>query len=206
MFSIFTKFCKETFDNNNTNYSNKINNKILILIGDSMLNNANYVFYNDSIPGLIKNRVPNAIILAKDGSTINDVYYQLDKISNKYDNKNTYLFLSIGGNDILNKYYEKNYTINSIYRQFENLVNAIKAKLPQVNLFVLNLYYPQNYFYEKYYIEITKWNNIIEKNNKYKILNTNNLIRNKEDIVYEIEPSESGGEKIVNEIMNYFII
>lgn len=81
------------------------NNDKIVLIGDSILNNNIYVPIGKSVADNIKQLHGNNIIIAaKDGATIDTCYYQLNNIINS---KNYYLFISIGGNDILNSSYEK---------------------------------------------------------------------------------------------------
>ena len=48
------------------------------------------------------------LVLAEDESKIDDIQLQLKRMPDKLNNKNTYVFLSVGGNDLLNIYkYQK---------------------------------------------------------------------------------------------------
>ena len=86
----YFKSIKEGLTNNNT----------IILMGDSILNNANYVPEGTSVYAFLKQKVSNVINVAKDGATINDLYTQLDKIPIELNNSQTYIFISAGGNNI----------------------------------------------------------------------------------------------------------
>ena len=52
---------------------------------------------------ILKTYTNNVYNYAKNESTIHDLYLQLDKIPTNMNNSNTYIFISAGGNDILNK-------------------------------------------------------------------------------------------------------
>ena len=83
--------------------------KQFVLLGDSILNNENYVENGKSVTELFMERTDNkTICLAADDSKIIDVYNQLDKIPDDADTYRTTLFLSIGGNDILFHFVEQN--------------------------------------------------------------------------------------------------
>jgi hypothetical protein len=204
--------CKNT----NANYIEGLtNNNSIILIGDSMLNNSNYVPIKYSIPNIIKNKMKtnNLLNFAEDGSTINDCYNQLEEISLDLDSSNTNIVISSGGNDILNNNPNNANNINNpnnefINHLFENyllFINSVKVKFPLSQIYVLNLYYPPHLYYKTYYPLITKWNKYLEKNSyseNYKVIQTNKIITQNEDLVNYIEPSEIGGEKIAAEIVN----
>jgi lysophospholipase L1-like esterase len=83
-----------------------INN--VILLGDSVLNNSNYVPSGKSVGDILNSKLSNVLNLAKDGATINDLYRQLDDIPIELDKAETFVFISAGGNDILNKRMELN--------------------------------------------------------------------------------------------------
>ena len=79
------------------------NNNKVILMGDSVLNNSNYVSFGKSVVDILKTKTSNILNVSKDGGTINDLYSQLDKIPIDLNSEETYIFISVGGNDILNK-------------------------------------------------------------------------------------------------------
>ena len=79
------------------------NNNNIILMGDSVLNNSNYVPEGKSVYDNLKTKLNNVLNVAKDGATINDLYLQLEKIPIELNSSETFIFISAGGNNILNK-------------------------------------------------------------------------------------------------------
>ena len=188
----------DTFDNTNAK---------VVLIGDSMLNNSAYVSANQSVPDLLsKKLVGNTVYnFAKDGSTINDCYAQLDKISTELNNSSTSIVISCGGNNILNSRSLKPEKNNNLFNEYSELLKSIKIKVPNASLYVLNLYTPTNSHYVSYHKAIDQWNQLLEDNKsslQYNIIYTSSLLVRDEDFTYNIEPSEKGGKKIVEAIVN----
>jgi lysophospholipase L1-like esterase len=193
---------KETFNSSN---------KTIILLGDSILNNNNYVSSNSSIPFLLDLHLTkqndNLINLAQDNASISSVYNQLDKIPIDLNNSNTFIILSVGGNDLLNLCKYKYKDINQIMSKYDSLINSIQSRLPSIHLILMNLYYPFEFEFESesnnskhYYSLIEKWNNHIE-NYSHKQINLTKIINNSNDFI-NIEPSSIGGQKIVQHIIN----
>ena len=65
----------------------------------------------------------------------------------------------------------------------------------------MNLYLPTNPRFQSYKKYIEQWNNLINKYSSkvgqmYNVVDLNSLLTNPSDFVYDIEPSESGSEKI----------
>ena len=182
-----------------------ITDKNIVLIGDSMLNNSAYVKINQSIPELISKATNKTLYnFAKDGATINDSYAQIDKISTDQNNSNTNIFVSVGGNNILNSKQQMDKTsISNLFNQYTEFIKSIKAHVPNANLYVLNLYFPVDSHYKTYKKSIEQWNKLIEDNTflKYKVIQTNKLLVFEDDFVYSIEPSFKGGQKIVDLIV-----
>jgi len=179
----------------------------IVLIGDSMLNNSAYVLANQSVPDLLsKKLVGNTVYnFAKDGATINDCYAQLDKISTELNNSRTYIVVSCGGNNILSSRSLKSSDMNNLFNEYSELLKSIKTRVPNASLYVINLYTPTNSHYVSYHKAIDQWNQLLEDNKsslKYKIINTSSLLVTDEDFTYNIEPSEKGGKKIVEAIVN----
>ena len=193
-----------------TNNTNVITAHNIVLIGDSMLNNSAYVLSGQSIPDLIskdleKTTGTTLYNFAKDGATINDCYSQLDKISTDLNNSNTSIFISIGGNNILNSRTKMDSTaITNLFNQYIELIKSIKTRVPNAQLIVLNLYFPVRSHYNSYYDAIEQWNKLLEDNTflGYKLIQTNNLLVIDDDFTYDIEPSFKGGKKIVKAIMD----
>jgi hypothetical protein len=199
-------FRKETNDISDT-FTNTDKGLKVVLIGDSMLNNSAYVSANQSVPDLLsKKLVGNTVYnFAKDGATINDCYAQLDKISTELNNSRTSIVVSCGGNNILGSRSLKPADMNNLFNEYSELLKSIKTRVPNASLYVLNLYTPTNSHYVSYHKAIDQWNQLLEDNKsslKYKIINTSSLLVTDEDFTYNIEPSEKGGKKIVEAIVN----
>ena len=73
----------------------------LILLGDSIFDNAAYVPGQPDVIQQVRARIPtewNASLLARDGAVTHDVHNQLQKLPSDASN----LIISVGGNDALN--------------------------------------------------------------------------------------------------------
>lgn len=190
------------------------NDDTIVLIGDSILNNNMYVPVGNSVADNIKLLHGNNVIIgAKDGATIETCYQQLT-INNIVNSENYFLFISIGGNDILNnsgsfgtslnnKNSEK---FNNLKKKYIELIDSIKEKYPKIKINLLNLYFPTNEKYNKYEKNIIEWNKMISSlclKNKYNLLRLDNLLTNTSDFTHEIEPSSIGSEKIAKLIVDY---
>lgn len=180
------------------------NNDNIVLIGDSILNNANYVPSGKSVFDIIKTRTNNILNVAKDGATIIDLYEQLDKIPVELNKSETYLFISIGGNDILNKRVTlDSVEVTKLFNNYMEFLKALRIKLGNTKINIMNLYLPSNPRYQSYKSSIDQWNKLIDINSNkigemYNVIGLNNLLTSPEDFVYDIEPSESASEKIAN--------
>ena len=129
-------------------------NKV-VLLGDSIFKNNSYVGEKDSIEYLLKNKI-DSFVLAEDNSTIKDIIPQYKKMPNKHNEPNTYLFVSIGGNDLLNAYHYSNTDIdnlnefNRIWIKYEKMVFQLKSQT-DCTLVLTDLYYIKDKEYIKYH-------------------------------------------------------
>jgi hypothetical protein len=187
------------------NFSSK--NKTIVLIGDSILQNKRYA--NPSVEDLLLEKIPEdqLFCLAQDNSTISKTKKQIYNIPNNINNSYTYIFVSVGGNDILNdivyKTYPSKYILFNIMTEYEKLIDELHEKMNNCHIILLNLYYPTTSFLKKYYNSINTWNYFIKKiSNKYnfKLLDLTKIINQPKDITHFIEPSVLGGKKITNKI------
>lgn len=196
LISIFLYFV--SFNNNYKSGFTNNDNKTIILLGDSILNNSNYVDYENSVSALIKKTCfSNIILAAQDNSKVEDVYQQIDKlVGDNLDSKNTYIFLSVGGNNMLDT---KFVSLDTLKQSYLKLVTHIKTKFPKSNIYLLGLYYPFDTRFKRYDSSISKWNQFI-KSLEYKYIMLDGLVVNKADLVFSIEPSATGSKKIANEI------
>ena len=188
-------------------FSSDNNNNNIILLGDSSFKNNAFVDTKDSIESLLKDKVErsNVFVFAKDGAQVKDIYNQIDNITFRLNDKNSIIFLSVGGNDIL----KKNSDVDKIFNNYEKLLNELKGKFNNTKLIVGNLYTPpkmKNIFINDriLYSKIILWNSKINQylhiHNNITLLDLNNILNEPSDFVADYEPSKLGGEKIVNSI------
>jgi hypothetical protein len=181
---------------------NSNTNDTIILLGDSMLKNNSYVKPGFAVDDLLRKQVgPNKTIVnyAREDAEIVDVYEQLTHIVDSDTNR---IFLSVGGNNIIKNHSSE---VNSIFEKYTNLIDAIKTKLPNSKLFLLNIYHIDDL---KLNPIIDQWNQLL---NNYFYNDNNNLISGivdvksalsqPTDLTFKIEPSESGGDKIAVKII-----
>ena len=185
-------------------------NKNIILIGDSMLQNKSYVTNGKSITNILEKITPQNTIFnyAVDGTTISGGYHQITKIPIEFNNSNTCIFLSAGGNDIIDRAQSgsTNENIDSIFDDYCKMVQSLKTKMNESKITLLTLYYPYSKDYHLYYGMIKDWNKKLEtfaKDKGFGILKTNNLLGYPTDFTSNIEPSETGGEKIATSILQH---
>jgi hypothetical protein len=182
------------------------NNDKIVLIGDSVLNNSNYVPAGKSVVDILKTKTQNVFNFAKDGATISDCYGQLDKIPTDLNTTETYVFISAGGNDILNKRGQlTSAEIIKLINDYMAFVKALRVKLGSAKINILNLYMPANPRYQTYKSSIDQWNQLIKEYSSkigemYTVVGLDGLLTGPNDFVYDIEPSETASEKIANVI------
>ena len=186
----------QSFINNTMNNNNK--DKQVILLGDSMLNNKKYVFENESVEYYLKQEYPHLNNLATDGAKMNDLNTQLNKLKTMNISKNSNLIISIGGNDLLDTQ-----NVQKVFKQYKQLLADILREYPDIHIYLLNIYYPPCCRFKRYYNVITQWNNLLPslKSSNIKIILISEMLTEKDDFVFEIEPSNTGGQKIANKIM-----
>ena len=169
------------------------NNDNIVLIGDSVLNNSNYVPSGKSVVDVLKSKTQNVFDFAKDGATISDCYGQLDKISTELNKSETYVFISAGGNDILNKRGQlTSAEIRKLFNDYMDFIKALRVKFTTPR-------------YQSYKSSIDQWNQLIKEYSSkigemYNVINLDTLLTTTGDFVYDIEPSESASQKIANVI------
>ena len=191
----------------------------VFLLGDSMLDNTLYVAPDENIVSIFKTKTRhNVHLFAQDGAVISDVYSQLHKIHPDRNNNNTYICVSAGGNNILelvslhlqrkafNIENEDEDTgegenVNKIFEQYKKLINAIRLKLPDANLLLLNLYYPTAEPELKPLI--THWNEKMDAtfenvNKRIRVVRVDQALTRPDDFTHRIEPSYEGGCKMVD--------
>ncbi len=179
----------ETF-NNNTN---------LILMGDSVFNNTNYVEKGHSINDIMNKNYNNLTIVAQDNAVINDLKQQYKLIPNSKNESNSKIVVSIGGNDLLNHYKINNISdtkyVNTIFNNYVSNIEYLTDNF-KGEVIICNIYYPQEKSYKKLYPIIDNWNKKINKfstTHNLKVVNLDEYVNKKHHFVKNIEPSYQGG-------------
>jgi lysophospholipase L1-like esterase len=188
-----------------------------ILLGDSILKNDAYVSDGQSVDEMLKNKTHGkTLCLAADHSKIVDVYEQISKIPDTLNDNLTTVFLSIGGNDILTHYVDKeNDTTDTsilgvMLSSYKKILQNIRTKLPKANIVVLDIYYPENMKYKQYHSIINEWNTTLYKcadepqQRINGVLKISNILTQAEDFSFGIEPSAIGSKKLVETILSSY--
>ena len=183
---------------------------MIIFVGDSILDNAKYA--EISVTDYLQEDDYNVICLAEDNSRIRQTFYfQLQELTEEYNLKSTYIFVSIGGNDILKKIVYRNSpspdALVHIQRDYAMFIQKMKEKIKRANIILLTLYYIPTSHYRKYDHYIKKWNTFIKalaKEHKCRVLDVSKILTEPEDFSHHIEPSTIGGKKLSNEMIKIF--
>jgi lysophospholipase L1-like esterase len=188
------------------------NKESIVLLGDSILKNNSYVSNGKGIDDLLEERNNGKVYsLAENHSKIVDIYSQIDKIPSDLNNGSTMIFLSAGGNDILSFYVDQEQdstndtALNPMFSAYKKLVESIQTKMDKAKIFLLDIYYPDNIKYKQFHPIISEWNKKIydyANKNNYKVLKISNNLTETTDFTMGIEPSSTGGVKIVDLILN----
>ena len=130
----------------------------IVLLGDSIFDNATYVGENPDVISQLRMKVPenwNASLNAIDGNKVDDVYAQLEKLPKDA----THLVLSIGGNNalscigILNEKVASSAEVfiklanlrEEFEQQYQKLLQSIlKISLPTALCTIYNPNYPES--------------------------------------------------------------
>jgi hypothetical protein len=196
----FNKTVKEGLTNNDT----------ILLVGDSVLNNSNYVAFNESVESYLKeinggggNNVYN---YAQDGATITSCYSQLEKIPIDFNTSSTYIFISAGGNNLLKDNVNVDPSIvTKLFNDYWNFIDSVKIKLPNAHIVIINLYLPYGARYQIYKSAVEQWNQLIVANMDkdgvhYNVIDLHKALTTPDDFVYDIEPSPTAAKKIADAI------
>jgi hypothetical protein len=168
-----------------------------ILLGDSILNNKQYVPPGKSVYDIINNDIPT-VMYARDGDTVSDVYNQLTLIPTEQNVDGVSILLSIGGNDFLG-----GRPFPLVSKKYSELLKQIKHKMSNCKLYVLNLYYPPTMTF--FYNTIKKWNHYLDSlllEGSVDGLVDISSMRDAEYFTQKIEPSVTGGQHIAELCVN----
>lgn len=192
--------------NNFKSYKENLNQRHkIVLLGDSILENSNYVENYFSVESKIKEKHGNVFNLAQDNATIDDLKIQVNRLQQKKLNKDDVIFISIGGNDILNQYrFRKKNNIsylNDIFERYKSTISKIKNQFTN-KIIIINIYSPPNV--KDYHYLIKLWNSKQKKfsqENNIKVVDINSIFNHKRLFVKNIEPSNDGSRILANAIV-----
>jgi lysophospholipase L1-like esterase len=185
-----------------------------VLLGDSILKNDAYVSDGKSVEELLLERTNGkTTCLAIDHSKIVDIYSQVDKIPKELNTSQTTVFLSAGGNDILTHYVDQGNDstdtsiLGTMFAAYKKLIKSIQKKLPNANIVLLDIYYPENMTYKQYHSIINDWNKMVYEyaaKNGLSVLKISSVLTKPDDFSFGIEPSATGGRKLVDAILSSY--
>jgi lysophospholipase L1-like esterase len=185
-----------------------------VLLGDSILKNDAYVSDGKSVEELLVERTNGkTTCLAIDHSKIVDIYSQVDKIPKELNTSQTTVFLSAGGNDILTHYVDQGNDstdtsiLGTMFAAYKKLIKSIQKKLPNANIVLLDIYYPENMTYKQYHSIINDWNKMVYEyaaKNGLSVLKVSGVLTKPDDFSFGIEPSATGGRKLVDAILSSY--
>lgn len=202
---LFYKGCieeKEGFENTNTG------KRHIVLMGDSILKNDAYVKHGETVSDWVRNKSGadcECNTVAMDSAMIEDVYSQMEFIDLDWNTKDTFLFLSVGGNDLLSKHQSQSQSqgqqvldVDAVFDSYAKLVSTILEEWNNTQLVLLNLYCPIS---KPHLCAIVKkWNEL-----QLQYANSKNIkviyIDSSEPNIRGIEPTSEGGEKIAEQIV-----
>jgi hypothetical protein len=77
-----------------------------------------------------------------------------------------------------------------------DFLKALRVKLSNAKIHIMNLYLPTNPRYQSYKKLIDKWNSLLNEYSSkicemYNVVDLNSLLTTPEDFIYDIEPSET---------------
>ena len=209
--SYWNTYCSSFIESFSSNKSSRA----IVLLGDSILKNNSYVPDGKAVDNIIEERNNKNIelySLAENNSKIVDVYSQINKIPLDINNKSTTIFLSSGGNDILSFYVDQHGDItdtgflNTMLAAYKKLVKAIQTRMDLCQIVLLDVYYPTCNQFAQYKPILEEWNSLIAtyaRENSLGLLQISQIVTSNDDFTLGIEPSEKGGEKIAQSILDY---
>jgi len=194
----------------------------LVLLGDSIFDNATYVRGRPAVIDLVRNRLPagwRATLIARDGNVINDVQRQLERLPDDA----SHLVLSIGGNDVLLEIEILQKRVGTVgeglrlladrQHRFEDdyrrLLQAIGARgLPTAVCTIYNPCFPEGLFQREAVAALCLFNDCILRNAHLftlPVLDLRAICTAATDYSNEIEPSSTGGAKIAHAICDIIL-
>tara|TARA_Y100000992_G_scaffold300413_1_gene269031 strand:- start:1042 stop:1677 length:636 start_codon:yes stop_codon:yes gene_type:complete len=179
-----------------------IENKKLILIGDSIFQNENYVEERESIEDLLQDK---ATVVAKDNAKILDVYDQLNFIPESENIETNVIVVSAGGNDLdyIYKDLGKDENIDIIFNNYKELIMEINKKT-KTQIVLSTIYYPTSKDYKPYLPIVKEWNQLVidfANINNFGIFHLDKYVTKSSHFTQQIEPSKEGGKIIADKLL-----
>lgn len=201
-FILFTSAYIHATKGNREGITNPAN--YLVLMGDSILNNANYVPIGSSVLDVLELTSNETLCTAKDGARISGLPAQLDLLPSSLNKTTTRIFISAGGNDLL---LQPDIDPTTLFATYLTFLRSLKAKLGSVSIYLLNLYLPSNprFHQPPYPDKVSQWNNLLVQHSNdvgrtYQVVDIYSLLNSPTDFVADVEPSVSGAAKIAKAI------
>ena len=207
--SYYNTYCASFIESFYSDSSKK--SKTIVLLGDSILKNNSYVSNGKAVDNILEERNATVYSLAQNNAKIVDVYGEINKIPLEINNKSTMIFLSSGGNDILSFYVDQHGDttdtgfLNTMLAAYKSLVKSIKTRMNECQIVLLDIYYPTSNQFTQYKPILEEWNTLLEnyaRENSLGLLQISKSVTAPNDFTLSIEPSEQGGEKIAQKILD----
>lgn len=177
-------------------------NKKLILMGDSIFQNKNYVEDGESVEDLLSDK---SIVLAKDNAKMLDVYKQINFIPENENIETNLIVVSAGGNDLdyIYKDLGKDEDLLNIFTNYKELIMEIKDKTkPQIVL--STIYYPTSKYYKPYLPIVKEWNKLVidfANKNNFGVFTLHKYVTKSSHFTQQIEPSKKGSIIIADKLL-----
>lgn len=138
----------------------------IVLLGDNFFDNNNYTYYNEAISQFLLGKRYTTKILTENNATIKDLLNQIKNIPELMYGRENVLFISIGGNDIMNTYKLENGNMGNaqllldLFDDYKRTLVDISKKT-NMTIVLLDLYYPPGK--TEYHKHITMWNELLKQ-------------------------------------------
>ena len=138
----------------------------IVLLGDNFFDNNNYTYYNEAISQFLLGKRYTTKILTENNATIKDLPNQIKNIPELMYGRENVLFISIGGNDIMNTYkleYGNMGNAQLLLDLFDDYKRTLVdiSKKTNMTIVLLDLYYPPGK--TEYHKHITMWNELLKQ-------------------------------------------
>jgi hypothetical protein len=202
----------------------------VVMFGDSILDNSNYVKNNKTVEAVLKN--PNKYgfgvkNFAQDDAIIEDMNEQfngfvssntISKKKKKNISRNGMFFISLGGNDLLREYHDNPSDVknmeyfDSIWKEYKEMIEIFEKDISEIStgrykdvkIGLIGLYLPVSNRYKNYDKIVSSWNrnlkNFSKKSKRRVYVELYKHLNQNNHFVDNIEPSKKGSEIIAKQI------